>query len=85
MPDSQRAGWQDTPQIFSNVNSAFTRLSLIVWFTMPQGDSMSPEKLTGGRRAARRASDVRRQGRQGHASLVQIADFDVGSIPASVG
>jgi len=38
-----------------------------------QGDTMT-DRLTGGRRAARQASDI---GRQDRSSLVQIADFDV--------
>lgn len=38
------------------------------------------DRLTGGRRAAQRASDI---GRQGRSSLVQIADFDVSAEQSS--
>jgi hypothetical protein len=42
-----------------------------------QGDAPTAGQQTGGRRRPRLASDVRRQGRQGRMSLIQIADFDV--------
>jgi hypothetical protein len=42
-----------------------------------QGDAPSSIQQTGGRRRPRLASDIRRQGRQGRMSLIQIADFDV--------
>ena len=45
-----------------------------------QGDAPSSVQQTGGRRRPRLASDVRRQGRQGRVSLIQIADFDVSGL-----
>lgn len=55
-------------------SSAITRHTLAAM----QGDvPTKPGQQTGGRRRPRLASDVRRQGRQGRISLIQIADFDV--------